>query len=153
PTYKFDKNIAHTITAEGWVALPYDSSEKRRVPAWTDRILWRGSLPWLPSSLSHPKDMAAAALMRLRPGPDSYGCCLDVCDSDHKPVYASLELLLPVPNQELQRKHSMQQLKAELCVVFQHLASLGSGGLAGAQQQQGEGQSGQLSLLVRHTAH
>ncbi|KAL6758609.1 Endonuclease/exonuclease/phosphatase [Haematococcus lacustris] len=313
PTYKFDKNIAHTITAEGWVALPYDSSEKRRVPAWTDRILWRGSLPWLPSSLSHPKDSAAAALMRLRPGPDSYGCCLDVCDSDHKPVYASLELLLPVPNQELQRKHSMQvlgamraaitpasppslllqlpssqqphhhlgsadtahptlhltsdraeairlvntsasllhlaltgastapsngsvahhsssssssssstqatsapphphrlplwldvqpcvavlppggyvdvvlrgptqetsfsssappastysalmlstgpahapaqQLKAELCVVFQHLASLGSGGLARAQQQQGEGQSGQLSLLVRHTAH
>ena len=32
PTYKFDKNVAGL--------LAYDSSEKRRVPAWTDRVLW-----------------------------------------------------------------------------------------------------------------
>ena len=37
PTYKFDK---HSLDPLG-----YDSSEKRRVPAWTDRILFRGSLP------------------------------------------------------------------------------------------------------------
>lgn len=35
PTYKFDK---HTADPMG-----YDSSEKRRVPAWTDRIFFRGS--------------------------------------------------------------------------------------------------------------
>ena len=35
PTYKFDK---HTVDPLG-----YDSSEKRRVPAWTDRIFFRGS--------------------------------------------------------------------------------------------------------------
>lgn len=35
PTYKFDK---HTPDPLG-----YDSSEKRRVPAWTDRIFFRGS--------------------------------------------------------------------------------------------------------------
>lgn len=41
PTYKFDKG-APTFRGR---PLPYDSSEKRRVPAWTDRVLWRGSLP------------------------------------------------------------------------------------------------------------
>jgi hypothetical protein len=35
PTYKFDKNYPD--------ALGYDSSEKRRVPAWCDRIFYRGS--------------------------------------------------------------------------------------------------------------
>ncbi len=35
PTYKFDKGDPNR--------LAYDSSEKQRVPAWTDRILFRGS--------------------------------------------------------------------------------------------------------------
>ncbi len=35
PTYKFDK---HTVDPFG-----YDTSEKHRVPAWTDRIFFRGS--------------------------------------------------------------------------------------------------------------
>ena len=35
PTYKFDKG-AHDPMA-------YDSSEKRRIPAWTDRIFFRGT--------------------------------------------------------------------------------------------------------------
>ena len=35
PTYKFDKHYPDP--------LGYDSSEKRRVPAWCDRIFFRGS--------------------------------------------------------------------------------------------------------------
>ena len=35
PTYKFDKHSADPFA--------YDSSEKHRVPAWTDRIFFRGS--------------------------------------------------------------------------------------------------------------
>ena len=35
PTYKFDKNTPDPFG--------YDTSEKRRVPAWTDRIFFRGS--------------------------------------------------------------------------------------------------------------
>ena len=41
PTYKFDKDVPAGPSGR----LPYDSSEKRRIPAWTDRILWRGSAP------------------------------------------------------------------------------------------------------------
>ena len=33
PTYKFDKGVP---VGPGGL-LPYDSSEKRRIPAWTDR--------------------------------------------------------------------------------------------------------------------
>lgn len=35
PTYKFDKGDPNR--------LAYDSSDKQRVPAWTDRVLFRGS--------------------------------------------------------------------------------------------------------------
>jgi hypothetical protein len=48
------------------------------------------------------------ALVRLRPGPDSYGCVLSVCDSDHKPVYTLLQVSLPSHVQEAKRRHSMQ---------------------------------------------
>lgn len=38
PTYKFDKGLQNP--------LAYDSSEKMRVPSWTDRIFFRGSKPF-----------------------------------------------------------------------------------------------------------
>lgn len=37
PTYKFDKGAMDEFA--------YDSSEKRRVPAWTDRVLFKGAAP------------------------------------------------------------------------------------------------------------
>lgn len=38
PTYKFDKASANPFA--------YDTSEKRRIPAWCDRIFFRGSVPF-----------------------------------------------------------------------------------------------------------
>ena len=38
PTYKFDKATANPFG--------YDTSEKRRIPAWCDRIFFRGSRPF-----------------------------------------------------------------------------------------------------------
>lgn len=35
PTYKYDKGVPG--------ALAYDSSEKQRIPAWTDRVFIRGA--------------------------------------------------------------------------------------------------------------
>ena len=60
PTYKFDK---HAPTE-------YDHSEKQRVPAYTDRVLYRGT---------------AVELLR-------YGSCEEVLTSDHRPVAAEFRL-------------------------------------------------------------
>lgn len=49
PTYKFDKNTTDVMS--------YDSSEKRRVPAYTDRIFFRGSTLFKPGE-SLPEDIA-----------------------------------------------------------------------------------------------
>lgn len=66
PTYKFDRG---TDT--------YDSSEKERKPAWTDRILWRANDKTIKLKCS------------------AYDSVMDIRASDHKPVYATFNLALP----------------------------------------------------------
>ncbi|WFD47395.1 phosphoinositide 5-phosphatase [Malassezia furfur] len=65
PTYKYD---IHTDT--------YDSSEKARAPAWTDRVLWRTKM--------HDADA-----VRLT----TYTCA-DLRISDHRPVHAQFDVLV-----------------------------------------------------------
>jgi endonuclease/exonuclease/phosphatase family metal-dependent hydrolase len=60
PTFKFDKN-----------ENVYDTSKKRRVPAWTDRILYKGSVELT-----------------------KYGSIPNAMTSDHRPVYATFRLSL-----------------------------------------------------------
>ncbi|KAG7691916.1 hypothetical protein KL950_004948 [Ogataea haglerorum] len=54
PTYKFDKGTTN-----------YDTSEKQRVPSWTDRILYKGT-----------------SISQL-----DYDAVVDLVFSDHKPIY------------------------------------------------------------------
>ncbi|KAF2292043.1 hypothetical protein GH714_000300 [Hevea brasiliensis] len=70
PTYKFDK---HQPGLAG-----YDSGEKKRVPAWCDRILYRDSRSTQVSESS--LDCPIVSLI------SQYDACMDVTDSDHKPV-------------------------------------------------------------------
>lgn len=58
PTYKFDKGTSD-----------YDTSEKQRVPSWTDRIVYRSTV-----DASHLRQV-------------SYHSIMDFFLSDHKPVY------------------------------------------------------------------
>lgn len=60
PTYKFDKN-----------SDTYDSSKKRRVPSWTDRILWKRD--------PHIRNVAYDSVRSL------------LC-SDHRPILARFEM-------------------------------------------------------------
>eukprot|EP00198_Chlamydomonas_reinhardtii_P003714 XP_001693050.1 inositol polyphosphate phosphatase [Chlamydomonas reinhardtii] len=100
PTYKFDKGEPVRPGRDGRLELPYDTSDKQRVPAWTDRIFYRGSRP---GSL----DMAGEEVQVGVAQPLDYNCCLELNDSDHKPVYAILQVLLPGYKQEAKRLHSL----------------------------------------------
>lgn len=82
PTYKFDPGTK-----------TYDTSEKMRIPAWTDRILSRGT-----------------ALRQL-----SYGCAENILFSDHRPVYATFRAIVTVLDEQ-----AKAALSAE---IYQKIAS------------------------------
>ncbi|KAG0465609.1 hypothetical protein HPP92_019773 [Vanilla planifolia] len=70
PTYKFQR---HQPGLSG-----YDSSEKKRIPAWCDRILYRDSRSISLCDCSLECPIVSSILQ--------YEACMDVTDSDHKPV-------------------------------------------------------------------
>ncbi|KAF8388653.1 hypothetical protein HHK36_027330 [Tetracentron sinense] len=70
PTYKFER---HRAGLSG-----YDSSEKKRIPAWCDRILYRDSRSALVSECNLECPVVSSILQ--------YEACMDVTGSDHKPV-------------------------------------------------------------------
>ncbi|KAH8550863.1 Endonuclease/exonuclease/phosphatase, partial [Umbelopsis sp. PMI_123] len=73
PTYKYDSGTNR-----------YDTSEKRRAPAWTDRVLWRKARAHLEphAAAGHHSDIQLT----------SYSSCMDLMMSDHKPVNAIMHL-------------------------------------------------------------
>lgn len=77
PTYKFDNNTK-----------VYDTSEKQRVPAWTDRIL----------SLSTNKILKQ----------DVYDCEENIIFSDHRPVYSIFTASVEVVDEKAKRDVSHQ---------------------------------------------
>ena len=76
PTYKFDKGTDE-----------YDSSEKQRVPSWTDRII------------THTKDKRFTSLEQLR-----YNSIPKYKFSDHKPVYGIFNARLEIVNEIIKSK-------------------------------------------------
>ncbi|KAJ7562619.1 hypothetical protein O6H91_03G077500 [Diphasiastrum complanatum] len=90
PSYKFDKGYQYV---QG-----YDSSEKRRVPAWCDRVLFRDSFSGTESrkgsELSHP--VMASVI--------GYNSCMEVADSDHKPIWCMLNIDLAAVDEAARRR-------------------------------------------------
>lgn len=82
PTYKFDPGTK-----------TYDTSEKMRIPAWTDRILSRGT-----------------NLRQL-----TYGCAENILFSDHRPVYATFQAIVTVLDE--------QEKAALAAEIYQKIAS------------------------------
>ncbi|XP_008071553.1 inositol polyphosphate 5-phosphatase K isoform X1 [Carlito syrichta] len=78
PTYKFDRHSSD-----------YDTSEKKRKPAWTDRILWR--LKRQPQAGPHtPHLLTPQFSLSLK----SYESHMTYSISDHKPVTGTFDLEL-----------------------------------------------------------
>jgi hypothetical protein len=72
PTYKLDRGSVDT----------YDTSAKRRVPSWTDRVMWR------------TKDISHGGKVVCKSGADVYMSARGVRTSDHLPVVARIEATL-----------------------------------------------------------
>ena len=87
PTYKFDPGTK-----------TYDTSEKMRIPAWTDRILSRGEV--------------------LRQ--TDYGSAEDILFSDHRPVYATFQAHITVVDEQKKADLSnkiYERLKQKLAIL------------------------------------
>eukprot|EP00775_Hariotina_reticulata_P006490 gene6490-6717_t len=83
PTYKFEKG------RESNALQPfYDQGEKKRVPAWTDRILFRGCGAQRNALQANLQEQPGDVQVSLRTA-QSYNSLMEVNDSDHKPVYAN----------------------------------------------------------------
>jgi len=87
PTYKFDKGTD-----------VYDTSQKQRIPSWTDRILYK----------SHGK----VELL-------SYFSANEIRNSDHKPVYATFRCSINVENGGDENDEHLwkSETKSEVCVI------------------------------------
>ena len=74
PTYKFDPGTN-----------VYDTSKKCRIPAWTDRVLWK-----IPATCDSADVMV-----------EYYHSVEDICTSDHKPVFAIFRVMVDATNAPL----------------------------------------------------
>lgn len=89
PTYKFEKG------RESNKMQPfYDQGEKKRVPAWTDRILFRGSGPQRSAlqanSEEQPADVqvrAVAVISSCFPGPQRLSSIVIVCQDSRSNLF------------------------------------------------------------------
>ncbi|KAK4356229.1 hypothetical protein RND71_025200 [Anisodus tanguticus] len=75
-----ERDQLHTEMEAGNVfqGMRYDSGEKKRIPAWCDRILYRDCRSTSASTCSLDCPVVSSVLQ--------YEACMDVTDSDHKPV-------------------------------------------------------------------
>ncbi|XP_038892550.1 type I inositol polyphosphate 5-phosphatase 12 isoform X2 [Benincasa hispida] len=88
PTYKFER---HRPGLAG-----YDAGEKKRIPAWCDRVIYRDNrfTPASESSLECP--VVSSVLL--------YEACMEVTDSDHKPVRCKFNIQISHADRSVRRK-------------------------------------------------
>ncbi|XP_052144565.1 type II inositol polyphosphate 5-phosphatase 15-like [Oryza glaberrima] len=101
PTYKFEK---HTAGLSG-----YDSSEKRRIPAWCDRILYRDSR--VSSGNECSLDCPVVSSISL------YDSCMEATDSDHKPIKSVFNLDIAYVDKQTMRQKYVELMSSNNKVV------------------------------------
>uniref|UniRef100_A0A0D9VFY9 Inositol polyphosphate-related phosphatase domain-containing protein n=1 Tax=Leersia perrieri TaxID=77586 RepID=A0A0D9VFY9_9ORYZ len=110
PTYKFEKHISGLSG--------YDSSEKRRIPAWCDRILYRDSRVSSVSECSLNCPVVSSVAL--------YDSCMEVTDSDHKPIKCVFNLdIAYVDKQAMRQKYGeLMSSNSKVVHLLQDLEAL-----------------------------
>ncbi|CAH8264412.1 unnamed protein product [Arabidopsis lyrata] len=110
PTYKFEKNKPGLGG--------YDSGEKKRIPAWCDRVIYRDnqSISYSECSLQCP--VVSSTVM--------YEACMDVTESDHKPVRCKLHANIAHTDKSVRRQELGKIVKSneKLKSMFEELKSV-----------------------------
>eukprot|EP00793_Prasinoderma_coloniale_P006257 PRCOL_00001087-RA len=105
PTYKFDK---------GYGSQSYDTSEKCRIPAWTDRVLVFDH-----RATRNPGACTTVDVVRYEAEMDAFG-------SDHRPVRAELAVRMAVAEARLGRACAIKAYGA--CAAVLNVGGLGQPG-------------------------
>ncbi|GKV06166.1 hypothetical protein SLEP1_g18087 [Rubroshorea leprosula] len=88
PTYKFERH------RPGFAG--YDSGEKKRIPAWCDRVIYRDNRSGEGNDCSLQCPVVSSILL--------YEACMDVTESDHKPVRCKLHVKIAHVDRSYRRK-------------------------------------------------
>ncbi|KAL6841983.1 hypothetical protein ACP4OV_028183 [Aristida adscensionis] len=99
PTYKFEKHTAG-----------YDYSEKRRIPAWCDRILYRDSRA--SSEVECSLECPVVCSISL------YDSCMEATDSDHKPVKCVFNLDIAHVDKQIMRQKYGEIMSSSKKVLY-----------------------------------
>ncbi|XP_058097970.1 type II inositol polyphosphate 5-phosphatase 15-like isoform X2 [Magnolia sinica] len=111
PTYKFER---HQVGLGG-----YDSSEKKRIPAWCDRILYRDNRSTSALCECTLECPVVSSILQ-------YEACMDVTDSDHKPVRCIFNIDIAHVDEAIRRQEfgkvvssdeGIRALFEEICTV------------------------------------
>ncbi|KAE8697679.1 Type II inositol 1,4,5-trisphosphate 5-phosphatase 14 [Hibiscus syriacus] len=87
PTYKFER---HRPGLAG-----YDSGEKKRIPAWCDRVIYRDNRAGPTAECSLECPIVSSIIL--------YEACMDVTESDHKPVRCKFHITLAHVDRSVRR--------------------------------------------------
>ncbi|GAB4862009.1 hypothetical protein Ancab_037263 [Ancistrocladus abbreviatus] len=112
PTYKFARNVPGLGG--------YDSGEKKRIPAWCDRIIYRDNRDnTLEESVSDCSLNCPIVSSILQ-----YEACMEVTESDHKPVRCKLHVRMAHVDRSVRRKVFGEILKGndEVRTLLQELS-------------------------------
>ncbi|KAL1221175.1 Type II inositol polyphosphate 5-phosphatase 14 [Cardamine amara subsp. amara] len=110
PTYKFEKNKPGLGG--------YDSGEKKRIPAWCDRVIYRDNQSSQFSECNLQCPVVMSTVM--------YEACMDVTESDHKPVRCKLHASIAHTDKSVRRQELGKIIRSneKLRSMFEELKSV-----------------------------
>ncbi|CAI0396986.1 unnamed protein product [Linum tenue] len=99
PTYKFERNVPGLGG--------YDSGEKKRIPAWCDRVIFRDTRP----GSATPSQCECSLECPVVSAVIQYEAVMEVTESDHKPVRCKFHIQVAHTDRSVRRQEFGEILK------------------------------------------